>query len=487
MNGSASLLLLTLLVLDNGSRVLCHSPLTNFIRKFSSTSADGGWFWGGWIWGADSIVSVVDRSPTVSFASRPASFGPTFEDSVMGYGIPMNAFTIPCQDNSGRGNSSEDADRGGHYWLSENTSASMHYAPNLGCPRLCPYGEHIPDASESWIAIVQRGTCSFVAKVREAQRFGAKAVVVGGDNPDLTGNPNTLLTMYSQGDASDVTIPSTFIKFSDYARLTELIATSNTSTSGIRTVSLQISSEFASWEWYSPILTFIVLLLLPSSLTLVTLLIHRFRAARAARRERAPEDVVHNLPWMIWSGPVWEKLDHLSHDPNNTDESNMQTKFPADVVDLEYGDPPTEQVRQSLGALPDDGAGGDSPCLPSTSHGKDGVAAHPWFEAQTECAICLSDFDKGDHVRILPCKHIFHMEEVDEWLIHRKKLCPVCKADVTQPSSDDSPVPAEHSTTVNHAEEEARSPFVLPTEQTPLLPTRPLREDSQAGSDTSRS
>jgi len=486
MSRSAGLLLLALLVLEHGARGWCHSPLSNFIRKLSSTSGDGNWFWGGWLWGADSIVSVVDRSPTVILASRPASFGPIFEDAVMGYGISMNAFTVPCRNDTHRGNWSEDARHGSHLWQPEEAFASMLYhAPNLGCPQLCPYGEHIPDASESWIAIVQRGTCSFVAKVREAEKFGAKAVVVGGDNPDVTGNPNTLLTMYSQGDASDVTIPSTFIKFTDYVRLTELIAISNTSTSGIRTVSLQISSEFASWEWYSPILTFIVLLLLPSSLTLVTLLVHRFRAARAARRERAPEDVVHNLPWMIWSGPVWEKQEHvLSHD-RNTCESNTQTKSPADVVDLEYGDPPAEQVRQSLAAL-SDGGGGEVPCLPSTSHGKDGVAAHPWFEAQTECAICLSDFEKGDHVRILPCKHIFHMEEVDEWLIHRKKLCPVCKADVTQPTTD-SPTTTEHSTTVDHVEGQSPSSFVLPTERTPLLPTRPLRDDSRADSDSSHS
>lgn len=46
----------------------------------------------------------------------------------------------------------------------------------------------------------------------------------------------------------------------------------------------------------------------------------------------------------------------------------------------------------------------------------------PWFEMQHECAICLSEFVKGDRVRVLPCQHIFHVEEIDEWLIHRKKL-----------------------------------------------------------------
>jgi len=58
----------------------------------------------------------------------------------------------------------------------------------------------------------------------------------------------------------------------------------------------------------------------------------------------------------------------------------------------------------------------------STSHPKKDPVLRPWFEAQLECAICLSEFAKGDKVRVLPCHHIFHVEEVDEWLIHRKKL-----------------------------------------------------------------
>jgi hypothetical protein len=45
-----------------------------------------------------------------------------------------------------------------------------------------------------------------------------------------------------------------------------------------------------------------------------------------------------------------------------------------------------------------------------------------WFNTQVECAICLDEFVKGDRVRVLPCKHIFHLDEVDEWLIQLKKL-----------------------------------------------------------------
>jgi E3 ubiquitin-protein ligase RNF13/E3 ubiquitin-protein ligase RNF167 len=51
---------------------------------------------------------------------------------------------------------------------------------------------------------VQRGKCEFVKKVREAQRLGARAVVVGGENPDTSGFPDTLVNMYSPGAFSAI-------------------------------------------------------------------------------------------------------------------------------------------------------------------------------------------------------------------------------------------------------------------------------------------
>lgn len=71
--------------------------------------------------------------------------------------------------------------------------------PNLGCPDLCLSGDIQPDPAETWIALVQRGDCPFVQKVREAQRFGANAVVVGGDDPKVSGNPDTLVGMFNPG------------------------------------------------------------------------------------------------------------------------------------------------------------------------------------------------------------------------------------------------------------------------------------------------
>lgn len=121
---------------------------------------------------------------------------------------------------------------------------------------------------------------------------------------------------------------------------------------------------------------------------------HRIRARQAARRDRAPEDIVISLPWQIWTGKGWEKHTGPVRPPTPTPSTPVEQPSTSESVDpstLDDAEPgsPKEQF---------------------------------WFDTQAECAICLSEFVKGDRVRVLPCHHIFHVDEIDEWLIHRKKL-----------------------------------------------------------------
>jgi len=157
-------------------------------------------------WGLDSSVSIVDRSPPITFTARPASFGLNLEEPLLGYVIPLDAFTVPCNEddpNSDRDLPVDGADEvveGGNSTVNGLVSDKPTDTPdNLGCPRVCVGGPYEPDPNDPWIALVQRGGCQFVDKTREAQRLGAKAIVVGGDNPDLYGNPDTLVNMYSPG------------------------------------------------------------------------------------------------------------------------------------------------------------------------------------------------------------------------------------------------------------------------------------------------
>ncbi|CAG8793488.1 20297_t:CDS:2 [Cetraspora pellucida] len=64
-----------------------------------------------------------------------------------------------------------------------------------------------------------------------------------------------------------------------------------------------------------------------------------------------------------------------------------------------------------------------------------------------ECVVCLEDYNDGDKLRILPCKHEFHVECIDSFLTTRKNICPICKRTVlsneeipTLPSQEDQEV-----------------------------------------------
>merc|ERR1711972_432714 len=53
-------------------------------------------------------------------------------------------------------------------------------------------------------------------------------------------------------------------------------------------------------------------------------------------------------------------------------------------------------------------------------------------DASLTCTVCLDDFEEGDEIRRLPCKHVYHRASIDKWLSLRR-LCPVCNHDAALP------------------------------------------------------
>ena len=53
----------------------------------------------------------------------------------------------------------------------------------------------------------------------------------------------------------------------------------------------------------------------------------------------------------------------------------------------------------------------------------------PSIDSSEVCSICLCDYEDGEFVRILPCKHVFHPECVDTWL-KRNSSCPACRLSI---------------------------------------------------------
>ncbi|EGR31809.1 hypothetical protein IMG5_101120 [Ichthyophthirius multifiliis] len=48
---------------------------------------------------------------------------------------------------------------------------------------------------------------------------------------------------------------------------------------------------------------------------------------------------------------------------------------------------------------------------------------------QDKCSICITEFNIGQQVKILDCKHFYHVECISSWLKDQKK-CPVCKNEI---------------------------------------------------------
>lgn len=57
--------------------------------------------------------------------------------------------------------------------------------------------------------------------------------------------------------------------------------------------------------------------------------------------------------------------------------------------------------------------------------------ADSWEEGHgdPQCIICLAEFENGDELRVLKCKHRFHVNCIDQWL-KQQGLCPICKVDL---------------------------------------------------------
>ncbi|CAN6270736.1 unnamed protein product [Urochloa humidicola] len=64
-----------------------------------------------------------------------------------------------------------------------------------------------------------------------------------------------------------------------------------------------------------------------------------------------------------------------------------------------------------------------------------------------ECRVCLSRIRASEASRRLPCRHVFHRDCVDRWLVSCKRTCPLCRVYVADEN--------RHPVAVKHAGREA--------------------------------
>ncbi|KAL5232440.1 hypothetical protein ABZP36_031216 [Zizania latifolia] len=98
------------------------------------------------------------------------------------------------------------------------------------------------------------------------------------------------------------------------------------------------------------------------------------------------------------------------------------------------------------------------------------VKAHKAGKGALECAVCLSEFDDDETLRLLPkCSHAFHTDCIDAWLASHV-TCPVCRANLV-PDNGASPAAAAAA---------AASADVLTAGQDADVPAAPLQPAQEA-------
>ncbi|CAO3653477.1 unnamed protein product [Cunninghamella echinulata] len=235
---------------------------------------------------------------------------------------------------------------------------------NTGCHVLIN-----PPLEDEWIALIKRGGCSFYTKVNAMQQSGAIAVIIGDDKNDVW------LTMTTEGDSSNITIPSVFLSKSEYHSF--LLAKQNL----IHPILVLLNNEdkilwsfTIDYFYYGFIFIPLMLLCLVSSYLYY-------------QQRKSYHPYLHH------------------HQQQSILHIDITTTM--DPKELDYY-LPKQLVTKSI--------------TPNKNTDEE--------EDDDECPICLDPFRCNDEIRVLPCQHSFHVTCIDGWLTTYKTKCCVCTRDI---------------------------------------------------------
>ncbi|CAG8507298.1 7298_t:CDS:2 [Paraglomus occultum] len=235
----------------------------------------------------------------------------------------------------------------------------------------------------TYIALIQRGGCSFSTKIQNALDANfTGAIIYDNDNDKSSFNSDV------NSPAFIIDIPAYFVDTSEgMDLLNDLAKTTATNVvyiemtnAGLSSTSSTSSTSSMDQKRHASVLFFVLFVFAIATMYLC------FRMRRNRDRHRSPHGVIP-LPL----------VQILSH-PNSGIDENTLAKL-------------------------------------KTCPFNEKSLADESLQNQT-CVICLEDFEGKDMIRELPCGHIYHVQCIDPWLLQTSTVCPTCKHDCSESTAE---------------------------------------------------
>jgi len=258
------------------------------------------------------------------------------------------------------------------------------------------------DTNIEIVALILRGSknangipCTFSDKILNAQKAGFTAVVVGNNIGGYW-----IHTMFADNKESvKITIPSVSISQNTYSGLFEYLIKTNKTIKVELTEEGVVTNKHPKMSFYEKMLYIMLLLFLFFSATTMFILGGRllYKKVRTFcdRRNRALR--LQSIPLIQYNNP------NIDSDTNDTIVENEEMDVGLDICldDRSDGIAEIQSKHKNIDKNSND------------------------FVHNDTCGICLEDFSQGEIIKRLPCKHGFHQECVDGWLVKAGK-CPIC-------------------------------------------------------------
>lgn len=220
------------------------------------------------------------------------------------------------------------------------------------------------------VVLFERGNCSFAQKVFYAQKFGAVGVVVGDNLRDTS----IYIVMSTTGtySASDFHIPSVFILREDFVSVRDIVYRNTGSEQDLVGATLDETGEYdqdlSSFLKYAAALRILSIILM-------------------------------TLPSLWCAMAALIILRRMLAERNNASRRRFRLLH---IPSIPFHSSYVGDRNQSL------------------------------YLHNSNCAICLDEFEDGMEIKRLDCSHAFHSSCIDPWLENRSDLCPICKRSILE-------------------------------------------------------